>query len=110
MNYREINGTGCSAHKNYNFIRTAVDILPIEIEGLVVKIYKYFHIYTVRVTKLKEFFEFAEVEYKKVLQHGSTRFLFSLPAIEIIMLIFEDLKTYFCSQDFCPKLIIVNLY
>jgi len=102
---REINEIGCGALIVHNCMQTAVDVLPIEIEALIVKIYKYFHIYTVRVTKLQEFCEFAEVEYKKVLQHGSTRFLSLLPAIERILLIFEGLKAYFCSQDLCPNLI-----
>ncbi|KAL4141345.1 hypothetical protein QTP88_004000 [Uroleucon formosanum] len=102
---REINGIGCGAHIVHNCMQTAVDVLPIEIKALIVKIYKYLHIYTVRVTKLQEFCEFAEVEYKKVLQHGSTRFLSLLPAIERILLIFEGLKAYFCSQDLCPNLI-----
>lgn len=49
---REINGIGCGAHIVHNCMQTAVDVLPIEIEALIVKIYKYFHIYTVRVTLL----------------------------------------------------------
>lgn len=37
---REINGIiGCGAHIAYNCIQTAVDVLPIEVEVLVVKIY-----------------------------------------------------------------------
>lgn len=102
---REINGIGCGAHIIHNCIQTAVDVLPFDVEALVVKIYKYFHIYTVRVTSLKEFCEFAEVEYKKVLQHGSTRFLSLLPAIERILQIFNGLQAYFQSQELCPTII-----
>lgn len=80
-----------------------MDGLPIEIEAVVVKIYKYFHIYTIRVTQLKEFCEFADVEYKKLVQHGSTRFLSLLPAVERILNIFEGLKSYFLAQENCPR-------
>ena len=46
---------GYRTHIVHNRQQTAVDGLPIEIKSLVVKIYKHFWIYTVRVTKLKEF-------------------------------------------------------
>lgn len=82
-----------------------MDCLPFDIESLVVKIYKHFHIYTVRVTKLKEFCDWVDVEYKKVMQHGSTRFLSLLPAIERILQIFDGLKSYFLSEENCPTAI-----
>lgn len=49
---REINGIGCGTHIVHNCMQTAVDVLPIEIKALVIKTYKYFHIYTIRVTKI----------------------------------------------------------
>jgi hypothetical protein len=102
---RDLNGIGCGAHIVHNSFQTAVDVLPIDVEIIVVKIYKYFHIYTVRVTRLKEFCEFAEVEYSKVLKHSNTRFLSLLPAIERLLKIFEGLKSYFNSQELCPAII-----
>jgi hypothetical protein len=50
---RPILGIGCSAHIVHNSVQTACDSLPLDIEVIVIKIYKYFHTYTVRVTKLK---------------------------------------------------------
>lgn len=102
---RNIVGIGCGAHIVHNCLQTAVDVLPIEVEALVVKIYKYFYIYTVRVTELKEFCDFVHIEYKNVLQHGTTRFLSLLPAIERLLLMYEGLKSYFLSQEQCPKMI-----
>ncbi|CAH1099089.1 unnamed protein product [Psylliodes chrysocephalus] len=67
---REIIGIGCGAHIVHNCLQNAVDVLPIDLESLVVKIYKYVHIYTVRVTQLQEFCTLVNVEYKKLLQHG----------------------------------------
>ena len=69
---RNIVGVGCGAHIVHNCIQTAVDVLPIEVESLVVKIYKYFHIYTVHVTQLEEFCKFVKIDYKRVLQHRNT--------------------------------------
>jgi hypothetical protein len=67
---RNIVGVGCGAHIVHSFLQTAFDTLPIEIEALVVGIYKYSHIYTVHVTQLREFCEIVYLEYRKVLQHG----------------------------------------
>ena len=91
---RNIVGVGCGAHIVHNCIQTAVDVFPIEVESLVVKIYIYFHIYTVRDTQLKEFFEFVEIDYKKVLQHENTQFLSLLPAVERILQIYEGLHIF----------------
>lgn len=102
---RDINGIGCGAHIVHNCVQSGIDGLPFDIEALVVKIYKYFHIYTVRVTKLKEFCEFAEIQYKKLVQHGNTRFLSMMPALERILHLFEGLKAFFSAQDMCPLLI-----
>ena len=80
-------------------------ILSVYVESLVVKIYKFFHIYTVRVCELKEFCDFADVEYQRLLQHGNTRFLLLLPALERVLELFEALKSYFNSQEHCPTII-----
>lgn len=102
---RKIIGIGCVAHIVHNCVQSALDILPFDIEVLIIKIYKYFYIYTVRVTELKEFCQFAEIEYQKVLKHSNTRFLSLLPAVQRIITIFKGLKSYFESQEHCPLLI-----
>lgn len=102
---RPILGIGCSAHILHNSVQTACDALPIDIEVIVVKVYKFFFQYTVRVTTLKEFCEFANIEYKRVLSHGNTRFLSLLPALERILFLFDALKLYFLEVDNCPALL-----
>ena len=82
-----------------------MDTLPVCVESLLVKIYKFFHIYTVRVTELKNFCEFVEIEYQRILQHGNTTFLSLLPALQRILEMFEGLKSYFNAQEGCPNLI-----
>jgi len=102
---RNLIGVGCAAHIVHNCIQHAVDNLPVPVESLVVKIYKFFHIYTVRVTELKQFCDFVDIEYQSILQHGNTRFLSLLPALQRILEMFEGLRSYFNSQEGCPTLI-----
>ena len=54
---RELIGVGCNEHILHNAIKTACDCLLIDVEVIIVKIYSYFHISTVRVETLKEFCE-----------------------------------------------------
>ncbi|CAH0563043.1 unnamed protein product [Brassicogethes aeneus] len=62
---REFLEVGCSVHVLKNCLQCAADNLPFDLKVIVVKIYGYFYIYTVRVNKLKEFCDFVEVEYEK---------------------------------------------
>jgi hypothetical protein len=75
-----IRGIGCAAHILHNALRTSADILPVDAEATVNKIFQYFHIHTVRVEELKEFCDFTDTEYKQVLGSVRTRWL-SLPQL-----------------------------
>jgi hypothetical protein len=101
----ELLGIGCSAHILHNAMQTAADCLPFDVEQIVCKIYQHFSIYTVRVEKLKDFCEFAGVEYKKLLGYSKTRWLALMPAVERILLIYDGLKSYFSSLPHCPTVI-----
>lgn len=94
---------GCNAHIIHNTLQTAVDCLPIDLDCFAVKAYKYFHFYTVHVKELKEFCDFVQLDYQKLLQHGSTRFLSLGPALEQILHLFDGLRAYLLSQEKCPK-------
>jgi hypothetical protein len=72
-----IPGIGCAAHISHNALQTSADILPVDTEAIVNKIFQYFHIYTVRVEELKEFCDFFDTEYKQVLGSVKTRCLSS---------------------------------
>jgi hypothetical protein len=61
---RNIVGVDCGAHIVHNCLQTVIDVLSIGIDALVVKIYKYVHIYTMHMTWLKEYGEFVDLEYK----------------------------------------------
>ena len=90
-------GIGCSAHILNNTVQNAVDLLPIEIESIIV--------YTVRVEILKEFCEESEIEYRKLLGYSKTRWLTLLPAIERVIKLYPALRSYFLSLDKCPQLL-----
>ena len=82
---RELIGVGCNAHILHNAIKTACDCLPIDVEVIIVKIYSYFYIYTVRVESLKEFCEFVDIEYNQLLGYSKTRWLVLMPTIERVL-------------------------
>nr|XP_014350559.1 PREDICTED: uncharacterized protein LOC106705510 [Latimeria chalumnae] len=79
---RDVARIGCTAHIMHNAIQTAADVLPVDVECITVKIYKYFYIYTVRVQQLKEFCDFVEITYKDLFGHCATRWLSLLSAVE----------------------------
>lgn len=98
-------GIGCPAHILNNCVHHGVDRLSIDIESIVLKIFNYFSIYTVRTEALKEFAEFVEVQYKPLLYHSKTRWLSLFPAVERLLTMFAALKSYFLSQDKIPVVI-----
>ena len=60
-------GVGCSAHVLNNCIHHRAERMNIDIENNINKIYQYFSIYRVRTEQLKEYCEFANCEYMRLL-------------------------------------------
>ncbi|KAL4098108.1 hypothetical protein QTP88_022777 [Uroleucon formosanum] len=100
-----ISGIGRAAHILHNAMQTSTDILPIDIECIVNKIFQYFYIYTVRVEALKEFCDFTNTQYKNVLGSVKTRWLSLQPAVSRIIEMYPVLKLYFDTQDKCPTIL-----
>jgi hypothetical protein len=100
-----VRGIGCAAHILHNVLRTSADILPIDVEAIVNKIFQYFHIYTVQVEELKEFCDFVDIEYKQVLGSVKTRWQSQQPAIIRVIDMFPGLKSYFLSQEKFPMML-----
>lgn len=98
-------GIGCAAHIVHNAMQTSADILPIDADTIINKVFQYFHIYAVRVSELKSFCEFVDVEYRQVLGSVKTRWLSLQPAVNRVIEMYEGLKSYFLSQEKCPKLL-----
>lgn len=96
----KIVGIGCGAHITHNTLKAACESLPVDVEWLVVKIYSYFHIYTVRVEELKKMCDEIEgLNYQQLLGYAKTRFLALGPAIGRILEMFEPLKLFFLKVD-----------
>ena len=55
--------------------------------------------YAVRTEKLKEYGEFADIEYRTLLSHSKTRWLSLFPGITRLLQMFPALKSFFRSQD-----------
>lgn len=104
---RNLFGIGCEGHVVHNAFDAATDELPIDIEAVVVKLFRFFSIYTVRVENLKAFLEAAGNQYKAMTRHCGTRFLTLLPCIENIIDSHDGLMEYFMSPlgDAAPKTI-----
>ncbi|KAL4131790.1 hypothetical protein QTP88_009047 [Uroleucon formosanum] len=100
-----ISGIGSAAHILHNAMQTSTDILPIDIDCIVNKIFQYFYIYTVRVEALKEFCDFTNTQYKNVLGSVKTRWLSLQPAVSKIIEMYPALKLYFDTQDKCPTIL-----
>lgn len=98
-------GVGCACHIFHNTVRAAADVLPVDVEMTIAKIYLYFKSYTVRVESLKEFCQFVDTDFQMILGYAQTRWLALLPAVERVLYMFLPLKSYFQSQDRCPVFI-----
>lgn len=98
-------GVGCPSHVINNAVHYSCDKLKVDLESIVLKIFNYFSIYTVRVESLKEFCEFVDTEYAILLYHSKTRWLSLFPAIERVLKMFEALKSYFLSQTNPPYIL-----
>ena len=91
-------GVCCSAHVLNNCIHHGAEKMNIDIENNINKICQYFSIYyTVRTEQLKEYCEFANCEYMRLLSHSKTCRLSLFPGISRLLEMFSPLKSYFLS-------------
>ena len=79
--------------------------MAVDLQVIVMKVFNHFSIYTVRVSNLKSFCQYVDVEFKNLLSHSKTRWLSLLPALERILDMFEPLKAYFLSLDNAPTIL-----
>ncbi|XP_063172645.1 uncharacterized protein LOC134506400 [Candoia aspera] len=98
-------GVYCPAHILHNCIHHGADTLDVDIEHIILKIYQYFHIYTVRTELLQEYCEFVEVEYKRLLSHSKTRWLSLFPGITKLLQVYPALKSFFLAQSNPPTVL-----
>lgn len=100
-------GVGCPNHILNNAVHKGCDTLPVDMEMLILKVYNYFSVFTVRTEELKDFCYFIDedFEYKPLLYHSKTRWLSLFPAIKRFSTMFQPLKSYFQSIDNPPVII-----
>lgn len=103
---RNVIGNGCNAHIMHNAITAGCEILDVDIEAVMVKLYKHFSIFSVRTESFKSLCDEMEESYKPLLNHASTRFLSLDPAVRRLIEIFEPLKEYFLTLKNCPSSIL----
>jgi hypothetical protein len=72
---RGVIGLRCVAHMIHNCAHSSINTIPLDIEGLVVKIFGYFHIFTVRVERLNRFCDFVGLQYKDIHGYSNVRWL-----------------------------------
>ncbi len=99
-------GIGCPAHILHNCLHYGFSGLKYDVECLVLKIFNFFSIYTVRTEVLKDFCNFVEITYQPLLYHSKTRWLSIFPAIERILKLYPALKSFFLSQKGAPKFLV----
>lgn len=97
----------CHAHILHNCGKFAVKRLSYDVEALVLKIYSEFSTSAKKVTRLKECFDEAEMEYQKILKHGSTRWLSLYESLDRLLMSWPAVKQYFLvlGVENCPKII-----
>lgn len=105
LNNENLIGVGCPAHILHNAIQHGADSLSVDLECIIVKIYNYFSVYTVRTEQLHSFCAFVEINYKQFLSHVKTRWLSLFPAIDRVLEMYPALKSYFLSESKPPKVL-----
>ena len=78
--------------------------MNVDIENNINQIYLYFSIYTVRTEQLKEYCEFANCEYKRLLSQSKIRWLSLFPGISRLLEMFSSVKS-FLPQEHPPIVI-----
>jgi len=105
----ELEGVVCSAHILHNTISTAANTVSFDAKMIIFKIFGYFSIYTVRTEKLKDFYEFVDINYRTILNHSDTRWISLLPAVERTLSMWPALKSFFQSEEKPPKILFTHL-
>lgn len=64
---------GCPAHIIQNSLRNGVDLMKLDIESIIIKIFIYYSVSTVRTEALKKFCDYVDIQYQRLLRHNKTR-------------------------------------
>jgi hypothetical protein len=89
----------------HNCAHSSINTIPLDTEGLAVKIFGYFQIFTVRAERLKEFCDFVGQEYKDIVGYSNVRWLSLLPAVRRICELYPALQSFFMTEEKCPVIL-----
>jgi hypothetical protein len=92
---KPIEGIECPAYILHTTISSIAGILSVDIEVIILKIFNYFAIYTVRTEKLKEFCLFVNINHQTIFPHSRTRWMSLMPVVERILKLWKPLKHFF---------------
>ena len=94
---------GCPCHFIHNSAHKAAKQLEatcgFDVEEAAVDIFYFFDHSTKRKGQLREFAQFCDIEYRKMLKYVSTRWLSLQTSVERILKQYPALRSYFLSQD-----------
>lgn len=88
----------CYCHVVNNAVKYALKGFEIDIENIIVKIFNEFSSSALKTKKLKDCFEFAQIEFKELLRHIPTRWLSLAPAIDRLLYSWPAVKHYFLTK------------
>lgn len=105
----------CNCHVIHNAARNSMKQLTYDVENLVLKVYAEFSNSAKRVKELQIFFEEFEIEYRKVLRHGPTRWLSLFKAVDRLIMSWPAVSSYFKNrgEEKCHQVIwmfVKNIY
>ncbi|CAF4323761.1 unnamed protein product, partial [Rotaria magnacalcarata] len=87
----------CFCHVLSNSVKVSHQHLPVDVETYLSQLYSHFSSSSKRVAELKEYFEFVEIEYLRLLQHIKIRWLSLYNSIDRLLKVYEPLSSYFCD-------------
>ncbi len=89
----------CNCHVLHNCAKYGLMRIPLGIENLIYKLFNHFATSAKRNGQLKSCYVFCDIEYSKILKHGSIRWLTLYAAIDRMLKNFKVIKTYFTGVD-----------
>nr|CCQ71105.1 hypothetical protein CcPL1.036 [Cotesia congregata] len=105
---RDIEGIGCPAHILHNTASTAADVMSIDIEIVIIKLFKFFSMNSTRVDRLKELCQASNVEFMVILSHSRSRWLTLAPAIERVIKLWVPLTEFFKDVQPAPDVVFLK--
>ena len=83
--------------------------MTIDVKSIIYRPYQYFCIYTVRTGELKDYCNFVDTEYRKLLFHSVTRWLSFYPSSSRMLQMYPALQSYFTSIE-KPPIVLKRFY